>query len=158
MSFNKPLIILALITIVSFIVNAGPAPNLRTCPSFLAQSFLTQNNDCNSSYVDPDLDKFFKSLYRATKFNLNRPMLDVGAGYGGGTYELIKLGAKNIYANDLDKNNLACMRAHINKYANNNKAKITYLLGDISSDAVAKKLPNDKFSFVFAKNIIQLGY
>ena len=151
MNFIKILMILFLM-VITFSAQAR-SPN--NCPPFVKASFMTQNNDGHSSYVNPDLDKFLKWLHHATKFDLNKPMLDIGAGHGGGTYELIKLGAKQIYVNDLDKNNLDCMRSYISKYTRKNNADIIYLPGDISSDGILKKLPNHELSFVFAKNAIQ---
>lgn len=95
------------------------------CPSFNEISALTKNGFGNSSYEEPLLLSYFKFLADHTQFKLDQPILDVGAGYGEASYALIKLGAKNIYINDLDNRNLACLYKNIQRiHAKNNK--VTY--------------------------------
>ena len=116
---------------------------------------MTQNNMGNSSYSDDESGSFIKSLYQQTKFDLEKPILDVGSGFGAMTYELAKLGAKNIYSNDLSQDNLNCMKKNIDSSFGEKKIKLEYLIGDINSKEVLAKLPDNAFSFIIAKNVIQ---
>ena len=151
MNFIKVLMGLSLMTILHSANGSLPS----NCPPLTVSSYMTQNNIGHSTYVDPDMGVFLASLQRSTKLDLNKPMLDIGAGYGAGTYELIKLGAKKVYVSELDQNNLDCMRRSIEKIAQKNNAEIIYLHGDISSESVLKEIPDHKINFIFIKNSIQ---
>ncbi len=74
--------------------------------------------------------------------------------FSGGANELIRIGAKNIYANDLDKTNLMCMNRYIGSTMNNKLVKVHYLAGDITSSFISKKIPNHAFGLILAKNVI----
>jgi SAM-dependent methyltransferase len=148
----KSYIILFFFTIlISTQVVSAP---FESCPVFNDEYVLTQNDNGNSTYTSSGFADFLKSLHNATKFDLEKPILDVGAGYGGATFQLIKLGARNIYFNDLDIRNIKCASKYLEKVFGNKVVKIKYIPGDISNEEVISKLPDDKFSLIYAIDVI----
>lgn len=124
------------------------------CPDMDTKSHPTQNELGNSSYHDIFMGNFFGNKYLTGKINLNKPILIVGAGYGAGVAELITLGAKFIYLNDLSNENLACAKKFITKTFPLKKNFIQYIPGNISNSDVFKNIPDNSLGIVYAKNII----
>ena len=107
--FIKLLVVLAINNVVIAANQTTPH-----CPTMDSKSYVTKNNNGHSTYKNDDKEmlQFIMNHYGVP---LSNPILDVGAGYGGASYDLLKLGAKTIYANDLSADNIACMKENINK-------------------------------------------
>lgn len=151
MKFALEFILIAILVVFR---NDSLGQEILNCPLYEGESILTQNENGTSSYKDPELLEFFKDLSNKKLINLERPILDVGAGYGGATHELIKAGAKNVYVNDEDQRNLICMQNFINMTFDTKKINLTYLPGDIVSNLVLSELPDKSFTLIFAQDVI----
>ena len=127
-----------------------------TCPSIDTNSHETVNGMGKSSYSDNYMGFFFSNLLIKNKLSLTKPIVIVGAGYGAGTLELLSLGAKEIYLNDLDSGNLICAKQFIDSADSKKSNNIHYLPGNISEANVLKKIPNKSIGFFYAKNVIPL--
>lgn len=126
------------------------------CPSLDFLSARTLNKKGNSSYSNSVLFEIFNILIKSYHLNLRSPILDIGSGYGEAPFELIKMGANNIYVNELDSLNMECIKKSISLAYSNNGNKLHYLAGDITAQLIESQLPNHYFGFINAKNVIHL--
>lgn len=123
------------------------------CPPMDSKSYVTKNNNGHSTYKNDDKEmlQFIMDHYGIT---LSNPILDVGAGYGGASYDLLQLGAKTIYANDLSAENVTCMKENITKNFPDKNENIHYLTGDITNRKLFSTIPTNTFGLIYAKNVI----
>lgn len=126
----------------------------KNCPPTDSESHLTINNQGNSTYKDNDSGEIIKFMVKKFNIDLSKPILDAGAGFGTFSYELVKLGAKEIYINDLSPNNLACLKQNISLSFPENKTKIHYIEGDISNSSTVRTIPRDTLGLIYAKHVI----
>lgn len=126
----------------------------QSCPKRDYGSYLTKNNYGNSTYKGNGVEDVMKYLVQIQKLDLSKPILDVGAGYGAASYELIKFGATNLYINELSKDNLRCLKQNLDKNFKNNNLNLHYLLGDISKSKVLNAIPTHSLSMIYAQNVI----
>lgn len=108
-----------------------------------------------SSYTDLFMGRLLSYLFSKGNFDLSKPVLIIGSGYGAGVSELLALGAKLIYLNDLSNENLSCAKRFINKKIPQKSDRILYLPGDITQQSVLKNIPDDTIGFIYVKNVIQ---
>lgn len=128
--------------------------NIQICPPMDTSSYLTKNNRGDSSYKGDGSEDNIKYMVENLGLDLSKPILDVGAGYGTFSYELIKLGAKQLYINELSTENLTCLKRNIEKSFSEKNLNINYLVGDISDTSVFRTVPNSSLNLVYAKNVI----
>lgn len=124
------------------------------CPVFNAGSHNTKNNMGKSSYTDIYMGAIFSHLYTLKALNLNNPVLIIGAGYGAGVTELLSLGAKKIFLNDLSYENLVCAKQFISQTLPKKKSLVNYLPGNITQSTIFKTIPDNSLSTIYAKNVI----
>lgn len=124
------------------------------CPTRDDTSYLTKNNYGNSTYKGNGVEDVMRYLVLIHQLDLSKPILDVGAGYGAASYELIKLGAANIYVNELNNDNLYCLKQNLDQSFTNKKSNLHYLLGDITESKVLNKIPIHSLSLIYAQNVI----
>lgn len=143
--------LLALLAINGMCLAANEA--ITHCPPVNNENYLTKNNYGRSTYknYDKEILQFIMAKFGD---KLSLPILDVGAGYGGASYDLLQMGAKKIYANDLSEKNLNCMKDSINQSFPHEKDNIHYLPGDITDKKIFSKLPANRFGLVYAKHVI----
>lgn len=126
----------------------------KMCPPMDSKSYLTLNNRGNSTYTDKDSSEIILNMVKNFNLDLSKPILDVGAGYGTFSHELIKLGAKEIYINDLSTDNLACLKRSISNSFSDKKSNIHYINGDITSSLIYRAIPEGTLGLVYAKDVI----
>lgn len=125
-----------------------------SCPKDIGTTIRTLNNDGDSAYSSKFISDFYPQLL-AKGYKKSDAILDVMAGYGAELNSLLKLGAINIYVNELNASNMYCLNKYSHGLIKENKADIQYINGNIVSNEVISKLPNDHFKLVFAINGIQ---
>ncbi len=153
MSKQRKLLILS---VVSFLLSMHNPLYAVECPKELnLVSYETQNHDGHSNYSHDVVTNNIKNLVKEYDIGRNTPVLDIGGGYGNTTYALMRLGFKNIYFNDLDKDNLACASRYLKKSFHKESSSIRYIAGDINSDKVIHQLPGNHFGLVVIRNVLQ---
>lgn len=88
------------------------------------------------------------------KINKNLPALDIGTGLGEFIYNILPMGIEKIYANDLDEQNLTCVKQSLTTTYPKRIDKIVFLTGNFISKDVESKITNNSLGFINAKNII----
>lgn len=141
---SVPVLLIVLLFVSNIIYGSG------LCPSQNTISPITQNNLGNSSYQDEKLGQFFKKILSPTL--LKDPLFIAGAGYGSEAYELLKIGAQEIYLNDLSVGNLVCASENLNtKFPGSN---VKYVYGDITSNELYHSGMKNNLGLISAKHVI----
>lgn len=123
------------------------------CPSLKSDNPVTQNEYGNSSYQDDGLGLLFTRLYFKGMIAIAEPIFIAGGGYGAEAYELLRMGAQEIYINDLSTNNLICAKAHLDvKFP---KSDLKLISGDVTTNKLYHLHMKNKFGLITAKNVIQ---
>lgn len=129
-----------------------------SCPKFTGRNTAyleTQNHDGHSSYSDEVITHKIEKIIKRYGINKNTSALDIGGGYGNTTYALMRENFHNIYLNDLDEDNLVCASRYLEKVFPQKYKSLTYVVGDITSNKVAQKLPNNQFGLTIIRNVLQ---
>lgn len=124
------------------------------CPEFNSGSHLTKNGMGYSSYIDPAFGIFLTGLSEHDFMDISKPILIAGAGYGAGVFQLLSSGAKYIYLNDMDNNNLYCAQEFVKSSIPEKLNNIRLLPGDINSKKIISSIPNNSLGLIYAKNLI----
>jgi len=119
-------------------------------------SHLTKNDMGKSSYHCRVSGGILQILLKENDISKNDTVLDFGAGYGCITYELTKLGFKNIVASDIESKNLQCLLHHQNTHLFTHKPNIRLLEGDILHNGQYESINNASIGLVYARNVIHL--
>lgn len=128
--------------------------NSNDCPKADDGSYLTKNNNGHSTYKGNGVDDSIKNLIQKYRVNLSKPILDVGAGYGSVSYEFTKLGAKNLYINELNAHNLQCLKMNLERSFAMKEHPPHYLLGDITDPNIFNTIPENSLGLIYAQNVI----
>lgn len=128
--------------------------NIEDCPKIDEGSYLTKNNNGNSTYKGNGQDKIIQYLIQEQGVNLSKPILDVGSGYGSASYEFIKLGATNLYINELNADNLHCLKKNLEQSFPIKGNLPHYLLGDITKPEIFNKIPPNSLGLIYSQNVI----
>jgi SAM-dependent methyltransferase len=129
---------------------------VNQCPSYKDNtSYETKNLDGHSTYSHFVVSDNIGNLIKHYNISLKTPTLDVGAGYGTVTYELLNLGFKNIYTNDLSANNLKCANGYLDSKFPKLAKNIKFIPGDINKKSLIGQFTNNYFGLVVVRNVLQ---
>ena len=124
------------------------------CPEMrYDKSFQTLNSKGLSAYETENMRNMTSFCIHIGSLSQQDVILDVGTGYGNMALQFLKRGFKNIYANDISKNNIECAQQYIQKEYPEKKDIINFLPGDINSEEIIHSLPNN-LKFVSIVNAI----
>lgn len=138
-----------------FLSTAYPKPNCFD-DSDHNVSHWTKNDMGKSSYHCGISGGILQILLKRNEISKNDTVLDFGAGYGCITYELTKLGFKNVVVSDIESKNLKCLLQHQNKHFFKHKPNIRLLKGDILHNGQYESMNNGSIGLVYARNVIHL--
>jgi SAM-dependent methyltransferase len=142
-------IIYIALSVTLFIANS-----FASCPVADDQQHQTVNSYGLSSYTNNFSLEFIEKLDSSFEINKNSPVLDIGSGLGEFSYNSLKAGVTKIYVNDMDEQNMLCLKNNLNKTFPRNTNNITYITGSFIEEDVASKVPDNSMGFIHAKNVI----